>query len=288
MHSLLKKSLNSSLFALILRHLLLVFDIRTALSASTLVYNTTSGLYEARLVRVHGEGFDTARYLHKLISVPYAEQPERFKRARVREYRAGHVHPPQQPVICYQSVNITSYGLFSLIEQANMSEDCLVVNLYIPVASAPGDEKLLANMSVVVHVHGGSNMVGGAALFDGSILAAHGRVVVAIINYRLSVLGFMSDMTEKYAGNYGLRDQILAIKWIRQNCGVFGCNPNAITLWGHSAGAGDVNWLSISPLTRGLFQRAIVQSGSSFAYWGYDKQPFDRYKSIKVCIRDVK
>lgn len=98
-----------------------------------------------------------------------------------------------------------------------MTEDCLTVNLYIPIGPqrSKNNSKLLdeyKNMSVVVHIHGGSNMVGAAGLFDGSILAAHGRVIVAVINYRLSILGFLSDMTSRYPGNYGLRDQLLAIK----------------------------------------------------------------------------
>ena len=89
-------------------------------------------------------------------------------------------------------------------------------------------------------------------------------------------------MTPKYPGNYGLRDQILAIKWLKQNCPVLNCDPNAITLWGHSAGAGNVNWLAISPLSNHLFQRVVIQSGTSFSYWGHDKMPFDRYKALKT------
>lgn len=246
-----------------------------------LVYNTTSGLFEAQVIKVDGVGFDKVHYLHRLMSVPYAEKPERFKRAVMRKYLPNVIHPPLAPVVCYQTVNLSSYGLFSLKEAAIMSEDCLVVNLYIPLPSNAQEEKELKNMSVLVHIHGGSNMVGGAALFDGSILAAHGRVIVAIINYRLSLLGFLTDTTPKYPGNYGLRDQLLAIKWIKQNCPIFNCNPESITLWGHSAGAGDVHWLAVSPLSAGVFQRAIVQSGSALSYWGYDKQPFDRYKSLK-------
>jgi acetyl esterase/lipase len=248
--------------------------------ASDLLYNTTSGIYMARLVKV--DVFDSsARFVHKITSVPYAEKPERFKKPVMRSYRSGKVHPIQPLVMCYQSVNLTSYGLFNIQETVPMSEDCLVVNLYIPVPSALENSQDYNDMSVVVHIHGGSNMVGGAPLFDGSILAAYGRVIVAVINYRLSIMGFLTDMTEKYPGNYALRDQLLAIKWIKNNCKVLKCNPESITLWGHSAGAGDVNWLAISPLSNKLFQRVIIQSGSSFSYWGYDRMPSERYKSLK-------
>lgn len=244
------------------------------------VYNTTSGLYMARQVNLQGFGFDKPTFVHKLISVPYAEKPGRFEQSVMKKYEPG-LHEPRQLVSCYQSVNLSSYGSFTLNKPPLMTEDCLTVNLYIPVDRADENPNDFRNMSVVVHIHGGSNMVGGAGLFDGSILAAHGKVVVAIINYRLSILGFLSDMSERYPGNYGLRDQLLAIKWLKINCPVFNCNPESITLWGHSAGAGDVNWLAISPLSNKLFQRVIIQSGSSFSYWGFDKAPFDRYKSLK-------
>lgn len=247
---------------------------------SRLLYNTSSGIYEARLVKVLGTGSNKPRFIHRLTSVPYAKKPERFKQSVLRDYEPG-IHLEKGPVSCFQSVNLSSYGLFNVFSAPLMTEDCLTVNLYIPVETSAEEIGTLRNMSVVVHIHGGSNMVGGAGLFDGSILASQGKVIVAIINYRLSVLGFLTDMTSKYPGNYGLRDQILAIKWIKMNCHIFNCNPNAITLWGHSAGAGDVNWLAISPLSNHLFQRVIIQSGSAFSYWGYDKAPFERYRSLK-------
>jgi carboxylesterase type B len=69
---------------------------------------------------------------------------------------------------------------------------------------------------------------------------------------------------------------------LKQNCPQLNCNPNSITLWGHSAGAGDVNWLALSPLSNHLFQRVIIQSGSSFSYWGFDKYPQERYKALRA------
>lgn len=187
------------------------------------VYNTTSGMYMAEPIELNGYGFEESNDLspmivHKLTSIPYGEKPGRFQQASLKEFERG-IHFLREHVSCYQSVNLSSYGAFNLNQAPTMSEDCLTINLYIPIGrqrlgAKPTliDEHEFQNMSVVVHIHGGSNMVGGAGLFDGSILAAHGRVVVAIINYRLSILGFLSDMTTKYPGNYGLRDQLLAIK----------------------------------------------------------------------------
>jgi len=212
-----------------------------------LLYNTSSGTYQARLIKVDNFDKKNPQYVHRLTSVPYAEKPERFQFPTMKSFQSG-IHGEQEPVFCYQSVNITSYGLFSLSEAPKMSEDCLRVNLYIPVS----ESVRLENLPVIVHIHGGSNMVGGASLFDGSLLASYGKVIVAFVNFRLSVLGFLSDMTTKvfkkilsfilyffvketnffkYPGNYGLRDQILAIRWIKQNCYILNCDPNAITLW---------------------------------------------------------
>lgn len=257
----------------------------SATSTASLTYNTTSGLYVASLVKVYDhENIDNQcnpnhYYVHKLVGVKYAEKPERFQQSVMKKYEPG-IHSFKESVSCYQSVNISAYGLFNLNDAPRMSEDCLTINLFIPIPKRNLRSKF-KNMSVIVHVHGGSNAVGSASLFDGSIMASHGNLIVAVINYRLSILGFLSDMSEKYPGNYGLRDQILAIKWIRMNCHVLNCNPDSITLWGHSAGAGDVNWLALSPLSNKLFKRVIIQSGSAFAYWAYDKRPNERYRSMR-------
>jgi carboxylesterase type B len=285
MHNLIKLSIKLiNYFAYIFfTNLILSNNVNTLAKLNELQYNTTSGIYEAKLVKIAAYSAHKNRptYVHKIVGIPYAEKPERFAQSVMKNYEPG-IHYSQEPVFCHQSVNISAYGLFSLLDPPRMSEDCLTVNLYIPVPSSPEEEKQLKNMSVLIHIHGGSNMVGGASLFDGTMLAGHGKLIVAIINYRLSILGFLSDMTEKYSGNYGLRDQILAINWIKNNCPVLNCNPNSITLWGHSAGAGDVNWLSVSPLSNHLFQRVIIQSGSSFSYWGFDKMPTERYKALKT------
>jgi carboxylesterase type B len=224
------------------------------------VYDTSSGLYRASIVEVKNS-FDMEakpNYIHKLVGVHYAEKPKRFERPIMRNYEERDWHnDPKKPVVCYQSVNMTTYGLFFINQIPEMSEDCLTISLYIPVSNNTNEP--LKNLSVVIHIHGGSNMVGGAVLFDGSVLAAHGQVIVALINFRLSILGFVGDMTDQYPGNYGLHDQIMAIKWLRKNCEVLNCNPESITLWGHSAGSGDVNWLALSPYSNKLFQRAIIQ-----------------------------
>ena len=142
------------------------------------------------------------------------------------------------------------------------SEDCLQLNVWTPTwpmkSSAP----------VMVWFHGGGNFAGSGVepLFDGATLARHG-VVLVTTNYRLGVLGFFAhpELTKESphnaSGNYGLMDQIQALRWVRQNIAAFGGNPDNVTIFGESAGAMDVNALIASPLTKGLFVRAIAQSG---------------------------
>jgi para-nitrobenzyl esterase len=145
-----------------------------------------------------------------------------------------------------------------------MDEDCLYLNVWTPTTSTG---QLLP---VMVWIHGGSNLNGAGSQpeFDGSRLANKG-VVVVTINYRLDVFGFLAhpELTKesdtKSSGNYGLLDQIAALKWVQKNIRVFGGDPNQVTVFGESAGSIDISLLMASPLTKGLFQRAIGESGAA-------------------------
>ena len=141
-----------------------------------------------------------------------------------------------------------------------VSEDCLFLNVWTP---DPG-----GRLPVMVWIHGGGN-TGGWSLepnYHGHELAARGVVVVSI-QYRLGVFGFLAHPTlsaespQRSSGNYGILDQIEALRWIRRNIAAFGGDPNNVTLFGESAGAGDIAYLLFSPLANGLFHRAISQSG---------------------------
>jgi para-nitrobenzyl esterase len=143
-----------------------------------------------------------------------------------------------------------------------LSEDCLYLNIWSPANK--GKEQY----PVVVWIHGGG-FTGGAAscaVYDGEEMAKKGIVFVSI-NYRLGIFGFLahpdlSNDTEQYSsGNLGILDQIAALKWVQQNIAAFGGNPASVTIAGQSAGSFSVNALVASPLAKGLFQRAIAQSG---------------------------
>ncbi|XP_021026304.1 carboxylesterase 4A [Mus caroli] len=140
----------------------------------------------------------------------------------------------------------------------HFSEDCLYLNVYAPVL-APGAPLL----PVMVWFPGGAFLVGSASTYEGSELAARGKVVLVFLQYRLGILGFFSTGNSHARGNWGLLDQIAALRWVQENIEAFGGDPDSVTLFGQSAGAMSVSGLMISPLAQGLFHQAISQSGTA-------------------------
>ena len=118
-----------------------------------------------------------------------------------------------------------------------------------------------------VWIHGGGYLLSSGSDYNGEILAGKQNVVVVTINYRLGILGFFNIPGTTTKGNYGLLDQILALKWVKQHIGNFGGDDRNVTIFGESAGAGSVSLLMLSPLTKGLFSRVIAQSGSALNSW---------------------
>jgi para-nitrobenzyl esterase len=146
------------------------------------------------------------------------------------------------------------------------SEDCLYLNVFSPW---PQPQK--HGYPVMVWFHGGSNRVGTGAdeSYNGSSLASHG-VIVVTINYRLGVMGFLAhpeltaESPHHSSGNYGLLDQIAALKWVQRNIAQFGGDPANVTIFGESAGSIDATTLMASPVSDGLFRRVIAESGPAF------------------------
>ncbi|KTF83650.1 hypothetical protein cypCar_00043232 [Cyprinus carpio] len=116
-------------------------------------------------------------------------------------------------------------------------------------------------LPVMVWIHGGALVMGGACTFDGSSLAAYENIVVVVIQYRLGILGYFSTGDKNSQGNWGFLDQIAALQWVQQNIEVFGGDPQSVTIAGQSAGGISASFLTLSPMTKGLFQRAVFQSG---------------------------
>ncbi len=152
-----------------------------------------------------------------------------------------------------------------LIRKEPISEDCLYLNVW---TSALGSGKKLP---VLVWIYGGGFMSGGSnvPIYDGEAMARKGIVFVSF-NYRVGIFGFFAhpDLTKESSyhasGNYGIMDQIAALQWVQKNITAFGGDPNNVTIAGQSAGSMSVNCLVASPLARGLFIKAIAESGASF------------------------
>ncbi|RVE44542.1 hypothetical protein evm_010808 [Chilo suppressalis] len=151
----------------------------------------------------------------------------------------------------------------------NESEDCLYLNIYVPYR----DQKP-KRFPVLVFIHGDSFEWSSGNPYDGRILASYGNIMVITINFRLGILGFMKpSLTEHVYGNNGLLDQLAALQWIKDNIQDLNGDPNSVTIMGHGTGAACVSFLMLSPISNGLFHRAILMSGSALSDWAMTKDP---------------
>ena len=219
-------------------------------------------------VEVFGKQLTVERYL----GIPYAEPPVgdlRFRKPIPLKSFGSPFKAFDYGNACYQ-MNISPI----VREDIPISEDCLVLNVYVP---AVREEKELA---VMIWIHGGGFVAGAAHPYVSDVLAAHGKVIVVTIQYRISVWGFLTTGDDIAPGNYGLFDQHLAIKWVHDNIKKFGGDPQRVTLFGHSAGGGSVVFQSTFEGNIGLFQRAIAQSGSVNTLWA----SFDEGRKDSVAL----
>ena len=200
-------------------------------------------------------------------SIPFAAPPvgaNRWREPQVVKPWAGARPAKDYGAPCAQSDSGWN-GQIAAIS----SEDCLYLNVWTP------EWPVRAKRPVMVWVHGGGNgggsALGGASIeppFDGASLARRG-VVVVTINYRLGILGFLghselaAESPHRASGNYGLLDQLAALRWVQANIAKFGGDPANVTLFGQSAGAQDSAILSASPLSKGLFRKVILESGTA-------------------------
>ncbi|XP_034824712.1 esterase FE4-like [Maniola hyperantus] len=149
------------------------------------------------------------------------------------------------------------------------SEDCLKLNVYVPVNLK--DQKPLA---VMVYIFGGAFLFGNAdKIVYGPRFLVKKDVILVTFNYRVALLGFLCLRTKEAPGNAGIKDQIAALRWVKKNIAAFGGDPDNITVFGGSSGATSVSFLIASEATIGLFNRAIVQSGSSVSHWSINRKP---------------
>jgi para-nitrobenzyl esterase len=198
--------------------------------------------------------------------IPFAAPPVRQNRWRapqpVEPWRGIYTADTKRPS-CMQPMRAPDINHY--FGAQTLSEDCLYLNVWAPESARQG-----ANLPVVVWIFGGAFAIGSANMpaYSGAHLARQGVIYVAA-NYRVGVLGFLAlaqltaESKHHASGNWGLLDQIAALRWVQRNIGAFGGNPANVTVIGQSAGSMSINLLQASPLTHGLFERAIGLSGAA-------------------------
>ncbi|XP_046639317.1 venom carboxylesterase-6-like isoform X2 [Daphnia pulicaria] len=211
----------------------------------------------------------TGRKFHAFRGIPYALPPVgelRFRDPIPVKPWTGVLNANQEGSPCVQIDCI----LFKIMG----NEDCLKLNVFTPVVTSTDT----ASLPVMVWIHGGGFTMGSgnSGGYDGNAGPAPGYilnqdVVLVTLNYRLGAFGFLSTEDTEAPGNYGLLDQSLGLKWVRDNIRYFGGNPDSVTIFGQSAGGASVEFQMLSPHSKGLFHRAIAQSGSTRCPWALQK-----------------
>ncbi len=200
--------------------------------------------------------------IHVFEGIPYAAPPVRENRWRAPQPVANWPGVRRADRFADQCMQMRVFDDM-VFRNAGTSEDCLYLNVWTPTASST------ARLPVLVYFFGGGFIGGDGSEFryDGASLAGKGMVVVTI-SYRLGVFGFLAhpelsrESPHHASGDYGLLDQVAALRWVRKNISAFGGDPAKVTIGGESAGSISVSALMASPLARGLFRGAIGESGS--------------------------
>ncbi|XP_031571703.1 uncharacterized protein LOC116305864 [Actinia tenebrosa] len=237
----------------------------------TPIVNTTAGPIVGK-----NETLATGKSVLKYLGIPYA--------------KAARFEDPTDPDSWNMTRNATEFGKRCPQPSLNisaplsylpeMSEECLFINIFAPGKKT---ENSSMGLSVMVWVHGGAYVFGtaGSAMYDGSVLASEEDVIVVTFNYRLGALGLLSTGRDRnLKGNYGMLDQVFALRWVNNNMRSFGGDPSKITIFGESAGGMSVSLLMLSPLAKGLYKNVILQSGAAPALYTalLDNEPKERAK----------
>ncbi|XP_054496522.2 fatty acyl-CoA hydrolase precursor, medium chain-like [Agelaius phoeniceus] len=224
---------------------------------------------ETKYGRVRGYQFqvDTAdRTVNVFLGLPFAKPPLgalRFSEPQPPEPWEGVRDATSYPPMCLQD-QVQGQDFSNMVTNRKekvalqVSEDCLYLNVYTPVSTGEKEK-----LPVLVWIHGGALVFGAASSYDGSVLAAFDNVVVVAIQYRLGIAGYFSTGDEHARGNWGYLDQVAALRWIQENIMHFGGDPGSVTIFGESAGGISVSALVLSPLAKGLFHKAISESGTA-------------------------
>lgn len=233
------------------------------LAVAPLAWASAAGKREAVAIRVRTangalSGTATADGARAFLGIPYAAPPvgaRRWQAPGPAPSWTGLRDATRPGAPCAQP-GLDRAGALRVIG----SEDCLTLNVYAPRGAG-------RDLPVMVFIHGGGQMYGSGAQYDGARLAARQQVVVVTINYRLGLLGWFHHPAitgtgqDRRTGQFALLDAMAALRWVRQNIAAFGGAPGNVTVFGESAGAQNVYGLVFAPATRGLFDKAIAESG---------------------------
>ncbi|XP_011200446.2 juvenile hormone esterase [Bactrocera dorsalis] len=252
--------------ALLLFTLCLRFDTSAARTAEVLKVELPHG---GVLVGRHRTSH-SGRHMRAFMGVPYALPPVgelRFKPPVPYGAWAGEKHVIKDSPICMQR---DPYRRDMEIEG---SEDCLYLNVY-----TPEEHNQTSALPVMIYFHGGGFQCGsGVSSFYGPDFLLDRDVILVIGNYRVGPLGFLSTETLDCPGNFGLKDQVEILRWVQTNIEAFGGDPQSVTIFGNSAGGASVTYHMLSNSSKGLFHKAIIQSGTYYNPWA---QP--QYKGISA------
>ncbi|MFW6850617.1 carboxylesterase/lipase family protein [Burkholderia gladioli] len=198
------------------------------------------------------------------LGIPYAQPPVgplRWRPPQALAPRGGELEAKAYGKACPQPTANND------IAADQMAEDCLYLNVQAPAAAKPA-----SRLPVLVYIHGGAFTIGSGAQVDGSTIAAQQNLVFVSFNYRLGALGYLADTTlqastgDPNLGNFAVLDQQAALRWVRENIAAFGGDPANVTVWGLSAGATSTFTLLAAPQSKGLFDKAVLESGGGGPY----------------------
>nr|CAD7403670.1 unnamed protein product [Timema poppensis] len=192
---------------------------------------------------------------HRFLGIPYAKPPVGNLRFR----------SPQPPENWNGTRDALEFGSNCRQEGGIGEEDCLFINIFTPqLPNNSADTELLP---VMVWFHWGAFVTGNGDITPGHLIDKH--VLFVPVNYRVNVFGFLSLQGADVSGNAGLKDQVAALRWVKNNIALFGGDPDSVTIFGGSAGGASVHYHVLSPLSSGLFHRAISESGSALNPWAF-------------------
>ncbi|XP_019361108.1 PREDICTED: fatty acyl-CoA hydrolase precursor, medium chain-like [Gavialis gangeticus] len=248
--------------------------------------DTKYGKLRGKQIQVEAAG--AGKCVNVFLGIPFAKPPIgplRFSPPQRPKPWQGVRDATSYPPMCLQDKEtgqLLSDTLTNRKEKVSlqMSEDCLYLNVYVPA-----DSKKQKKLPVLVWLPGGGLVLGAASTYDGSALAAFENVMFVTPQYRLGVPGFFTTGDEHACGNWGYLDQVAALIWIQENIAFFGGDPGSVTISGESAGGMSASALVLSPLAKGLFHKAISESGVAYSplFTDHPREQTKRIARVSGC-----